>query len=283
LELHVPGWGTSLAWGPPPERPNKALELTGRRWVGLPGLPAGGRPVRGELGGRPPDGAWYLHGRPAAQCLVRWAAPVRLLFTTLFSLLTICCIASATSIAPIAPEELAQRSVFFGLVRVLSAELIAQPNDPNRNCGVRYRAQPVHAFRASTVAREFWLASPFPLSPDHEYLIALRPTEKIKFGETFLKTCAAVLPYLAVESSFPVDSLSEREWPHRPERLERCGPPPYLHDKFSQLAVPPRVSTCLIVPDCGAVDECLPWLSGLQLISWPELRAHLDSTLRSAE
>jgi hypothetical protein len=42
--------------------PNKALELTGRRWVGLPGAPAGGRPVRGRLGGRPPVGAWYLHG-----------------------------------------------------------------------------------------------------------------------------------------------------------------------------------------------------------------------------
>ena len=51
--------------------PNKALELTGRRWVGLPRLPAGGRPVRGGVGGRPPVGAWYVHGRPAAQCLVR--------------------------------------------------------------------------------------------------------------------------------------------------------------------------------------------------------------------
>jgi hypothetical protein len=52
-------------------RPNKALELAGRRLVGLPGSPAGGRPVRGGSGGRPPVAAWYLHGRPAAQCLVR--------------------------------------------------------------------------------------------------------------------------------------------------------------------------------------------------------------------
>jgi hypothetical protein len=61
----------TISANPPETRPNKALELTGRRLVGLPRLRAGGRPVRGGLGGRPPDGAWYLHGRPAAQCLVR--------------------------------------------------------------------------------------------------------------------------------------------------------------------------------------------------------------------
>jgi hypothetical protein len=58
--LGVPGVGGMA--------PNKALELTGRRLVGSLGLPAGSRPVRGGFGGRPPGGAWYLHGRPAAQC-----------------------------------------------------------------------------------------------------------------------------------------------------------------------------------------------------------------------
>ena len=37
-------------------RPNKALELTGRHWVGLPGFPAAGHPVgrsvRRAAGGR---------------------------------------------------------------------------------------------------------------------------------------------------------------------------------------------------------------------------------------
>jgi hypothetical protein len=52
---------------------NRALELTGRQPLGLLGVPAAGR-RRGLVGDsgtacrRPSEGAWYLPGRPAAQC-----------------------------------------------------------------------------------------------------------------------------------------------------------------------------------------------------------------------
>ena len=187
--------------------------------------------------------------------------------------------ALGTSFLPKLIEKRAAGSSFFGLIRVQSAAIVPQDNDPQKDCGVRYRVESVDNFRGSEQMNEFWLSSLLPLTPTREYVVILRPTSEIDFAKEFTSACAGKLTPLAVEHVFPLDSIEERNWPHEPDRIKRCGPPPYMHDSYSMLAVPKDVASCLVVPECKSSggDGCLPWYQGMQLISWPELRAYLQS------
>src|SRR5262245_3056178 len=83
--------------------PNKALELTGRRPGVCEVLQPAGRPARGDSAGGRRVGPWYTHGRPAAQCPVRWAAErtqVGIWATTLFEVL-----AAAALLVACGPRE----------------------------------------------------------------------------------------------------------------------------------------------------------------------------------